>query len=258
MFDDKAMAALRYELATFVRKANTSRACHLLDPTSLISVKRRFPKGRLDKRVFREREIAPAEDALPPLAGYDFHDGATARSLVPSFPKTFALLRGTGHRRGRSGGRLAAAGALPSGTTDNVRLTILSIFLRAVGPSRAIPTSPFLPVAALARSVRQGKKAVEASGKPFERELNNLYVSGPIARAVMASDANFAASEAEAKQLLKAQFPPQPSDITTEQFLLVAKEALLRAGKGRLPCTLLILDEAQQYIGDSQQRAVAS
>ena len=100
------------------------------------------------------------------------------------------------------------------------------------------------------------KAAVEASGKPFERELNNLYVSGPIARAVMASDANFAASEAEAKQLLKAQFPPQTSDITTEQFLLVAKEALrLRAKDGRLPCTLLILDEAQQYIGDSQQRA---
>ena len=100
------------------------------------------------------------------------------------------------------------------------------------------------------------KAAVEASGKPFERELNNLYVSGPIARAVMASDANFAASEAEAKQLLKAQFPPQTSDITTEQFLLVAKEALrLKAKDGRLPCTLLILDEAQQYIGDSQQRA---
>ena len=100
------------------------------------------------------------------------------------------------------------------------------------------------------------KAAVEANGKPFERELNNLYVSGPIARAVMASDANFAASEAEAKQLLKAQFAPQTSDITTEQFLLVAKEALrLRAKDGRFPCTLLILDEAQQYIGNSQQRA---
>ena len=47
-----------------------------------------------------------------------------------------------------------------------------------------------------------------------------------------------------------------PTDITTEQFLFVAKEALrLRAKDGRLPCTLLILDEAQQYIGDSQQRA---
>ncbi|PKN31781.1 MAG: BREX system P-loop protein BrxC, partial [Deltaproteobacteria bacterium HGW-Deltaproteobacteria-20] len=100
------------------------------------------------------------------------------------------------------------------------------------------------------------KAAVDATGKSFERELNNLYVSGPIARAVMESDKNFAATEAEAKQLLKAQFPPQATDITTEQFLLVAKEALkLQAKDGRLPCALIILDEAQQYIGDSQQRA---
>jgi hypothetical protein len=84
------------------------------------------------------------------------------------------------------------------------------------------------------------KAAVEAASKPFEREQNNLYVSGPIARAVMASDANFAVGEAEAKQLLNAQFPPQATDITTEQFLLVAKVALkLRAKDGRLPCTLL-------------------
>lgn len=100
------------------------------------------------------------------------------------------------------------------------------------------------------------KAAIQAAGKSFERELNNLYVSGPIAHAVMASEENFAASEAEAKQLLRAQFLPQVSDITTEQFLLVAKEALkLRARDDRLPCTLLILDEAQHYIGDSQQRA---
>ena len=48
------------------------------------------------------------------------------------------------------------------------------------------------------------KAAVEAAGRSFERELNNLYVSGPIARAVMAADANFASSEAEAK-LAKGQ-----------------------------------------------------
>jgi len=72
----------------------------------------------------------------------------------------------------------------------------------------------------------------------------------------MVADQNFASSEAEAKQLFRAQFPPQATDVTTEQFLLVAKEALkLKAKDGRLPCTLLILDEAQQYIGDSQQRA---
>jgi hypothetical protein len=186
-----------------------------------------------------------------------FPDGATARSLVPSIPEDLrALLRELDTAGKRAGGLIAAAGALPSGTTDNVRLTILSILLRAIGLPEQYPQARFCLWLYSQGQFDKVKAAVEASGKPFERELNNLYVSGPIARAVMESDANFAASEAEAKQLLKAQFPPQTSDITTEQFLLVAKEALrLKAKDGRLPCTLLILDEAQQYIGDSQQRA---
>ena len=89
------------------------------------------------------------------------------------------------------------------------------------------------------------------------RELNNLYVSGPIARAVMECDPGFASGEAEARQLIKAQFPPQFSDITTQEFLRTAKDALgLVSKNGRLPCTLIVLDEVQQYIGDSNDRAV--
>jgi hypothetical protein len=137
-----------------------------------------------------------------------------------------------------------------------VRLTILAILLCAVGLPEQYPQARFCLWLHSQGLFDKVKAAVEATGKSFERELNNLYVSGPIARAVMASDPNFAASEPEAKQLLKATFSPQPTDITTEQFLLVAKEVLRLEGKdGRLPCTLLILDEAQQYIGDSQQRA---
>jgi hypothetical protein len=186
-----------------------------------------------------------------------FPDGATARSLVPSFPEELRdLLRELDTSGKRAGGLIAAAGALPSGTTDNVRLTILAILLRAIGLPEQYPQARFCLWLHSQGQFDTVKAAVEAAGKSFERELNNLYVSGPVARAVMASNPNFAASEAEARQLLRAQFPPQATDITTEQFLLVTKDALrLRARDGRLPCTLLILDEAQQYIGDSQQRA---
>jgi hypothetical protein len=176
---------------------------------------------------------------------------------VPSIPEDLrALLREVDTAGRRAGGLLAAAGALPSGTTDNVRLTILSILLRGVALPEQYSQARFCLWLYSQGYFNKVKAAVEASGKTFDRELNNLYVSSPIARALMAADTTFAVGEAEAKQLLKAQFPPQTSDITTEQFLTVAKEALrLRAKDGRLPCTLLILDEAQQYIGDSQQRA---
>src|ERR1700733_6168334 len=47
-----------------------------------------------------------------------FPDGATARSLVPSIPEDLrALLRELDTAGERAGGLMAAAGALPSGTT---------------------------------------------------------------------------------------------------------------------------------------------
>ncbi|HEU0099451.1 MAG TPA: BREX system P-loop protein BrxC [Allosphingosinicella sp.] len=187
-----------------------------------------------------------------------FPDGSTARSLVPSMPEELrALLRELDTAGKRAGGLIAAAGALPSGTTDNVRLTILAILLRAVGLPEQYPQARFTLWLRAQEHFEQVKSAVEAEGKSFDRELNNLYVSGPIARAILAADSGFAAGEAEAKQLLKAQFPPQTSDITTEEFLRVAKESLRLAGRDdRMPCTLLVLDEVQQYIGESNDRSV--
>ena len=63
-----------------------------------------------------------------------FPDGATARAIVPAMPDELReLLRELDTAGRRGGGLLAAAGSLPSGTTDQVRLTILGILLRAVG-----------------------------------------------------------------------------------------------------------------------------
>src|SRR5205807_2241618 len=119
----------------------------------------------------------------------------------------------------------------------------LGILLRAVGLPEQYPQARFCLWLHSLGQFEKVRAAVEAAGKTFDRELNNLYVSGHIARAVMSVDANFATNEAETKQLLKAQFPPQARDITTEQFLTVAKEALrLKSKDGRFPCTLLILD----------------
>jgi hypothetical protein len=73
-----------------------------------------------------------------------FSDGATARSLAPDLPEDVrSLLRELDTAGKRSGGLFAAAGTLPAGTTDNVRLSVLSILLRAAGlPDQYPPASP--------------------------------------------------------------------------------------------------------------------
>lgn len=255
--NERTQSELRGELVTFVCEGQYADGVQKIIRSFLDNLGKTSQRGAWVSGFFGSGKSHLLKMLCHLWQDTAFPDGATARSLVPSIPEDLhALLRELDTAGKRAGGLIAAAGALPSGTTDNVRLTILAILLRAVGLPEQYPQARFCLWLHSQGQFDKVKAAVDATGKPFERELNNLYVSGPIARAVMASDKDFASTEAEAKQLLKAQFPPQVTDITTEQFLLVAKEALkLKAKDGRLPCTLLILDEAQQYIGDSQQRA---
>lgn len=184
-------------------------------------------------------------------------DGTTARTLVKAMPDELRnLLRELDTAGKRAGGLLAAAGALPSGSTDNVRLTILGVLLRSVGLPDQYAQAQFclwLYDQGYFDSVKSG---VEQAGKTWTSELNNLYVSGHIARAILACDSKFAANEVEARTTLRQQFPLKATDISTGEFLTACKRALALAGRDRrTPCTVLALDEVQQYIGQSQERS---
>ena len=187
-----------------------------------------------------------------------FPDGSTARSLVPAMPDDLrSAFRELDTAGKRAGGLAAAAGSLPSGSTDLVRQTVLGVLLRGVGLPDQYPQAQFVLWLQEHGHLKTVKDEVTKAGKVWEAELNNLYVSGHIARGVLACDPKFAASEIEARKTIREQFPKRDTDITTADFLRVAKQALRLAGRdGRFPCTVLILDEAQQYIGDSNDRSV--
>lgn len=258
--DDKAMAALRYELSTFVCEGEYRKALEIFLPSYLANLGRR---DTAQKSVWVSGFYGSGKSHLLKMAAHlwqntVFDDGATARSLVHDLPDEIAnLLQEVDAESKKSGGRLAASGTLLSGTTDNVRLSILSVILRATGLPEQYPQARFCLWLHGQGQLAAVKASVEAAGRDFARELNNLFVSGAIAKAVMAAIPGFAATEADARQLFKAQFPASQGDIPTPEFIRIAKEALLRlSGNGKLPCTLLILDEVQQYIGDSHDRSV--
>lgn len=259
VIDDKAMAALRYELSTFVCEGEYREGLSRLVTSYLTNL------GKNDasqKALWVSGFYGSGKSHLLKMFAHlwqdtAFSDGATARSLVHGLPEEILeSLKELDVASRRSGGRLAASGTLLSGTTDNVRLTILSIILRAIGLPEQYAQARFCLWLHDQGKLDAVRKAVESESKNFERELNNLFVSGSIAKAVIAAIPGFATTEADARQLFKAQFPSPQGDITTADFIRVAKEALYRhSGNGRLPCTLLILDEAQQYIGDSHDRS---
>ena len=188
----------------------------------------------------------------------EFPDGSTARGLVHDrLPNEVhdQLQELDTHAR-RAGRRpVAAAGTLLGGSVDHVRHSVLQILLRACGWPAQYPQARFcfwLREQGLLENVRA---AVEASGRNWLHELNNLYVSPVIADALIAAHASFAADVKGARQLLARQYPPLSTDITTEQFVESARLAL--SEDGELPHTIIVLDEVQQYISEAQDRASA-
>jgi len=100
------------------------------------------------------------------------------------------------------------------------------------------------------------RRRVETKGKEFDQELRHLYVSPLIAEGLLAADTNFAASAKDVRNLIKEQFHT-PADIRDDEMLAVIRDVLVGTDD-RVPCTLLVFDEVQQYIGDSTSEAARS
>lgn len=174
-------------------------------------------------------------------------DGATARGLARLPNDVLELLKEITTLGKRGQGLYAAAGTLGAGAGDSVRLALLGIVFRSAELPESYPQARFClwlkkndiydPVCA----------TVEAEGREFRRELNDMYVSPLIAKALLAADPNFAGSEKDVRAALRAQFPPR-KDITTDEFVTALRDTL--APDGAMPCTVIILDEVQQYIAD--------
>jgi hypothetical protein len=255
--DEKVLQELKGELSTFVCEGQFAEGIQGIVSTYLGGLGQTSQRAAWVSGFFGSGKSHLLKMLAHLWQDTPFPDGSTARSLVPALPEEIRhLFRELDTAGRRAGGLLAAAGALPSGTTDNVRLTVIGILLRAVGLPEQYAPAQFCLWLREQGYLERVKVAVEAAGKTWSAELNNLYVSSPIARAVIDCDPHFAASEAEARKTIREQFPQRTSDIDTGQFLSTIKRALALAGRdGKLPCTVLILDEVQQYIGDSSERS---
>lgn len=179
-------------------------------------------------------------------------DGVAARSLAHLPDEVQDHLRELDTQGKRRGGLHAASGTLPSGGGESVRLAVLSILLRSKGLPEALPQAKFciwLKKNGIYESV---KSSVEEAGKDFPGELHDLYVSPVLSRAVLSADPEFAQDLKQTRAALRTQFPVE-EDISTPDFIRIMREIL--TVDGEIPCTLIVLDEIQLYIGDSAQRS---
>ncbi|MGI8738800.1 MAG: BREX system P-loop protein BrxC [Gammaproteobacteria bacterium] len=179
-------------------------------------------------------------------------DGASARALARLPNDVEDLLKEISTLGKRGHGLHAAAGTLGAGAGDSVRLALLGIVFKSAELPESFPQARFSLWLKKNDIYDQVRAAVEAEGREFRRELNDLYVSPLITKALFVADSNFAANEKDARAALRAQFP-KPKDITTDEFVNALQDTL--SSNGEMPGAVIILDEVQQYIGDDSSRS---
>jgi len=179
-------------------------------------------------------------------------DGATVRGLARLPDDVGDLLTEISTLGKRGKGLHAAAGTLGSGAGDSVRLSLLGIIHKSADLPESYPLARFCLWLRKVGHYDEVRRFVESAGHDFLSEINDLYVSPLIAKALLAADPNFASDEKLARAALREQFP-RPRDISTDELVTAVQDAL--AEEGEMPCTVVILDEVQQYIGEDAQRS---
>ena len=253
--DENATAELRAELETFVCEGQFAHAIELILDRYLGNLGHTKQDSTWVSGFFGSGKSHLLKMLTHLWVNTVFEDGVRARDLVrgglPSEVEAHLRELDTEVRRTKIPA-VAAAGTLLGGNT-NVRKTVLSIILKASGWPSQYPQAKFCFWLVEQGWLDSVRSAVENDGKDWDHELNNLYVSPPIRRALLAVDPNIAADERGVGQALRNQFPRTTADISTDEFTTAVRQAL--EVDGSLPLTLIVLDEVQQYINVATDRA---
>ncbi len=178
-------------------------------------------------------------------------DGSTPRALTTLPRDVRELLKEVTTLGRRHGGLHMAGGTLKAGA-GHVRLRVMSLFFKSVGLPEQYPYAKFLMDLAREGKLDAFRVALEKQGKNFDAEVRHLYTSTALANAyVEVSD--HLTDPGQVGALLKAQYP-NVQEVSIDEMRVAIREAISNGDE--LPCTLLVLDEVQQFVGQSIQDAL--
>ena len=250
---EAAQAILRYELETFVCDGQYEKGLETILDKFLMNLDASTEQPGVWISGFYGSGKSHLAKMLRTLwTDYQFADGATARSLAKLPTGVFEHLKELSIQGKRYGALHAAAGKLGAGAGDKVRLALLGIVFKSKGLPEQYNQAQFVLWMKREGILSVVETELQAAGRSLQQELPHMYVSSHLAKALLKARPDLAHSEADARKLLKEQFP-QVTDVTSEQMTAAIESALSEDGK--FPLTLVVLDEVQQYIGPDAEKA---
>lgn len=249
---EAAQAILRYELESFVCDGQYEKGLETIFDKFLLNL----DAGTEQPGVWISGFYGSGKSHLAKMlrtlwTDYQFTDGATARSLAKLPTGVFEHLKELSTQGKRHGALHAAAGKLGAGAGDKVRLALLGIVFKSKGLPEQYNQAQLVLWMKREGILPAVEAELKSAGRSLAQELPHMYVSSHLAKALLKARPDLAHTEADARKLLKEQFP-QVTDVTSEQMTTAIETAL--AEDGKFPLTLVVLDEVQQYIGSDAEK----
>lgn len=236
---------LRYELETFV--------CDGEYHTGMVRMLQAFldSLGKEQKAAWVSGFYGSGKSHMVKVLRYlwmdhAFGDGNSARSLVDLPKDVLELLKELSTRGKQGAGLHAAGGTLKAGVGD-VRLRVLSIILQSVGLPEKLSVARLMMDLREEGKLEQVKAAIAKANKKPEEEFDRMYTSSVFQNAYLEASPHLGDVQAVGAAL-RQQYPTKVEEISIADMLSIIRRALSKDGK--LPCTVLVLDEIQQYINN--------
>ncbi len=250
---DQALAVLRYELETFVCDGQYERGMeHILD-TYLRNLGQPQQPAVWISGFYGSGKSHLAKMLRALWSDTQFPDGAMARGIANLPLGIQDQLRELSMAAKRHGGLHAASGTLGAGASGSVRLALLRIIFKSVGLPEQYPLARFVMWLRAERIYDEVRTEVERIGLNWHDELDNFYVADELHRALMKARPTLFSSAAICVETLNNLYP-FVQDISSDDMLKAVRQSLTKDGK--LPLTLIVLDEVQQFIGEDSQRSM--
>lgn len=185
-----------------------------------------------------------------------FPDGRTARDMAhlsSDVRDALTELSSAGRQRG---GLWSAAGTLSAGSSSDPRSAILGVVLRSAGLPERVSQAQFDIWLRRQGWLDQVQAGLATHGRKYSDELQHLYVSTALAQELSKLDQGLGASPQQVLEQIRSQFPSNVT-VTTDLMVQIMREVFQLACEvqGKLPCVLVVMDELQQYLGDSVEKA---
>lgn len=250
--NDVDEATLRYELETFVCDGEYQLAME------------RILRGFLDRQG-KEQAAAwvsgfygSGKSHLVKVlrflwTNYEFSDGSRARELANLPTDVNDLLAELSNAGTRGFGLHSAGGTLKAGSGD-VRVRVLQVIFQSVDLPEKLNHARFVMDLRDEGQLDTITSAIEAAGSTLEKELGKLYTSKLLQNSYLAANPHLSTIENVSKNL-REQYPSKDTSLTIEEMVNLIRRAIAPNNPKELPCTLLVLDEIQQYINDSAEVA---